>query len=67
MFLGGLVGLVFFWWVFAYFFALFFGSSLPKVSEKILLMSGLVLFGVRSLFLLFFSSTSFFVFFFEET
>ena len=29
-FLGGLVGLVFFLWVFAYVFALFFSGSLPK-------------------------------------
>ena len=34
LFLGGLVGLVFFLWVFAYVFALFFRGSLPKVSEK---------------------------------
>ena len=57
-----------FWWRFAYVFASLFGGSLPKVSEKILLMSGLVFFGVLSLFPLCFPSTSFFVFFlfFEE-
>ena len=32
LFLGVVVGLVFFWWVFAYVFALCFGGSLPKVS-----------------------------------
>ena len=42
MFLGVVVGLVFFWWVFAYVFALCFGGSLPKVFGKILLMSGLL-------------------------
>ena len=35
-----------FWWVFAYVFALFLGGSLPKVFRKILLMSGLLFFGV---------------------
>ena len=49
-------------WFFAYVFALFFGSSLPKVFGKILLMSGLVFWGSFSL-LLVFSSKSFFVFF----
>ena len=43
-----------FWWVFAIVFALFFGVSLPKLFGKILSMSGLVFFWVRSLFLWFF-------------
>ena len=47
-----------FWWVFANVFALFFGVSLPKLFGKILLMSGLVFFCVRSLFLRFFVSSS---------
>ena len=38
-----------FWWVFAYVFALLFGGSLPKVSGKILLMSGLLFSGSFSL------------------
>ena len=41
LFLGVGVGLVFFWWFFAYVFALCFGGSLPKVFGKILLMSSL--------------------------
>ena len=43
-----------FWWVFANVFALFFGVSLPKLFGKILFLSGLVFFWVRSLFLRFF-------------
>ena len=48
-----------FWWVFAYVFALIFGVSLPRVFGKILLMSGLVFFWVRSLFLRFFADVVF--------
>ena len=56
-----------FWWVFANVFALFFGVSLPKLFGKILLMSGLVFFWGRSLFLRFFADVVFvFVFFFER-
>ena len=51
---------------FAYVFALLFGGSLPKVSEKMLLMSDLLCFGVLSLFLWFFSSTPFFAVFFKR-
>ena len=60
LFLGGCVGFVFFWWVFAIVFALFFGGSLPKLFGKILLMSGLVFSGfvLSSLGFFFFSSSS---------
>ena len=47
-----------FWWFFAYVFAYIFRGSLPKLFEKILLMSGLVLSGVV-LSSLGFSPTSF--------
>ena len=66
LFLGGGGWSCVFWWVFAYVFALLFSGSLPKVSEKILLMSGLLCFGVLSLFLWFFSSTPFFPVFFKR-
>ena len=42
LFLGVVVGLVFFGGFFGYVFALCFGGSLPKVFGKILLMSGLL-------------------------
>ena len=45
MFLGGVVGLVFFGGFLPMFLLYFLGSSLPKVFGKILLMSGLVFFG----------------------
>ena len=62
MFLGAGVGFVFFWWVFAYVFALFLAVRSRKCLEKILLLSGLVFF-LGSFFLPFvFSSTSFFFF-----
>ena len=66
MFLGGGGWSCVFWWVFAYVFALLFGGSLPKVSEKILLMSGLLCFGVLSLFLWFFRRRRFSRFFFRD-
>ena len=44
----------------------FFGGSLPKVSGKILLMSGLLFNGVRSLFLWFFRRRRFSLFFFKR-
>ena len=57
-----------FWWVFAIVFALFFGVSLPKLFGKILLMSGLVFSGfVLSSLGFSSSSSSFSVFFFQET
>ena len=42
LFLGVVVGLVFFWWVFAFVFALCFRGSLPKVFGIFFLMSGLL-------------------------
>ena len=53
LFLGGCVGLVFFGG-FLLCFCFIFGVSLPKLFGKILLMSGLDFFWVRSLFLRFF-------------
>ena len=60
LFLGGGVWSGVFWWVFAYVFVLIFGGSLLKMFGKILLMSGLVFFWVRSLFLWFFRRRGFF-------
>ena len=50
-----------FWWVFAYVFASFLAVRSRNCPKKILLLSGLVFFGGRSL--LVFSPTSFFVVF----
>ena len=60
LFLGGCVGLVFFWWVFANVFALFFGVFAPETVWKnsIDVRSGF--FWVRSLFLRFFADVCFF-------
>ena len=60
---GCVVGLVFFGAVLLRFLLYFFGGSLPKLFGKILLMSGLLFWGLFSL-LWVFSSTSFLSFFF---
>ena len=63
LFLGGVVVFVFSVG-FCLCFCFIFVGSLPKVFGKILLMSGLVFFGVRSLFLCFFRRRRFSRFFF---
>ena len=66
MFLGGGGWSCVFWWVFAYVFALLFGGSLPKVSEKNSLdvRSGVFL-GSFSLPFVFSVDVVFFFFFFR--